>query len=411
MPSVLIRHLYYRVFTAVLLFVLSLLVVLSISGIFTALSQVASHFVPFSTFFYLWLYSVSLLMGYLIPLGVLVGTSQTISQLSYDSELYSLFASGISLHSIYFRLAPLSFLFAGVVLFFTLWLAPFLGRSASEQLDAVIRYASQGNIPTGRFLPITDHVYLYADSFDKKRNEFHDITLISTQKENDSLIVDPAKSTLIVVHARILQTSSEEGGEKIVWELYNGTVHYYKNDKDYTYGRFATSSLRIDNPKIQIKDLTYRSTPTNWLILHTEETGALAELINRILAATSTLMLFLIAFPLGVLRQHSSRFAQAVPTIFVVALYFYGESAVRDGIRIHGSFTHLTLFLLGFFGGGFLWLFFYIEAIGLQDRLVRYTFLLLSGLCAPLKLLFAWLGRHGLNKLLWRKRWLHKKNF
>ena len=276
------------------------------------------------------LYSIPLVMVFVIPMSIMMSILLTFLRMSSDNEIMALKSGGLSIY----RLLPPVILFGLFGLVTTLYITVFVTPRASTAIEDLTFNVAASNIDIGlkerTFNDSFKNVVLYINKFDPKRNEFLDVFI--EDKRQKGFI-----STVVAPRGKLFSEP-----DKFVYHLllYNGTIHQTNLD-DRT-----ANSIGFDFYKLSLNFQDELSSARRRR-RHSAERGLL-ELIQyaksfkvkdkvyyRVLIdlhlkfsiPVACLALGLLAMPLGLHSRSNKRTFGLIMGLFLILIYYLMVSA------------------------------------------------------------------------------------
>ena len=282
-------------------------------------------------------YLMPSLLVYTVPMSVVLAVLIALGRLSADSEIIALKASGISLYQM---MPPFVVLcVAGFVLtaFCTLSLES-LGRrtfrSHAENFSAQhITAALEGGV----FNDAIEGLIIYVQDFDQTTLQVKNI-MISDRR-------DPSQPIVIVAEHGIIL--SGQNNLKLLFKLYDGTIHRSTTKQKYEFAVFKTYQMVLplpgaDNRKgkpVKPRELSLQnlfaqtSTLKKQGLDHNRET---IEINKRFALPFSCLIFGLLGMSLGIYLRRGGRASGFMLSLVIVVLYFLlmnvGEEVSKEGL-------------------------------------------------------------------------------
>lgn len=295
---------------------------------------IVRHSGGFFTVAELFLCSLPPVLGFTLPMAVLVGVLIGLGRLSADSEIVALHASGIGLRRL---LVPIGFVAAGcavITLVMTFWLSPFAIRTLRALEDRLLSsqapYAIQPRVFDERF----PHFILYVQDVEASATRWTGVFLAeagSTDKPSD---VTLAKDAVVVVSPDDTQLELHLGA---------GSTHEYDphDPSKYNVTTFGESDIPIDvspasaGPKNAALTATEESTWALWRARGSNWRDARVEFHRRIAFPAACLVFALLGVPIGVRPRRGGRAAGLILTLVLIGAYYFvfvtGAHAAQQG--------------------------------------------------------------------------------
>ncbi len=280
------------------------------------------HSGGFGTVSLLFLCSLAPVLGFTVPMAVLVGVLIGLGRLSGDSELVALHASGISLRRL---LVPIGFVALACTvgtLAMTFWLSPAslrILRGLEDQLRASqAPYAVQPRVFDERF----PHFVLYVQDVEAAATRWRGVFLAESGGE------DSASEITVASNATI-----RSGGSKnqIDIQLGSGATHEYdpRYANRYNVSTFGQSEIPVDlsNTAASTKTIALTAAEKPMLALLRDRGStwreSRVEFQRRIAFPAACLVFALLGVPIGVRPRRGGRAAGLILTLVLIGSYYF----------------------------------------------------------------------------------------
>lgn len=274
----------------------------------------------------LFLCSVPPVLGFTLPMAVLVGVLIGLGRLSADSEIVALHASGVSMRRL---LLPVGFVALGtafVTLVMTFWLSPLSIRTLRalelSLLSSQAPFAVQPRVFDERF----PRFVLYVQDVEAAATHWRGVFLASTGGTQGSEIT-------IAQDAIIANSPGVEGGKaRLNLHLGTGSTHEYdpRDQERYNVTTFGESDIPVDI------SAPAPATPKTLVITGAEQSirglveargadwkAARVELHRRVAFPAACLVFALLGVPVGVRPRRGGRATGMLLTLVLIGGYYF----------------------------------------------------------------------------------------
>jgi LPS export ABC transporter permease LptF len=273
-------------------------------------------------------------LGFTIPMGVLVGVLIGLGRLSADSEIVALHASGISLRRLLLPIGVIALVAAGGTLLTTFWLSPIAIRTIAaletQLLSSQAPFSVQPRVFDERF----PHFVLYVQDVEAAATRWRGVFLASSSqataafsahlstRQQESAVVTTAEDAQIIV-------GPAQG--QLELDLGRGGTHEYdqQHPDQYNVTTFGETAIPID--------VSLGASPQKTTVLSaTEEpVGALladngpdwrlsrVEFQRRIAFPAACVVFALLGVPIGVRPRRGGRAAGLILTLVLIGGYYF----------------------------------------------------------------------------------------
>lgn len=242
----------------------------------------------------------------LLPLALFVGLLLSVGSLYGDSEMAVLASVGLGPQKLWRPLALVTVTVASVVAVASLWLAPAGARIARDMVETANRSFLVAGLEAGRFLELPGRGgVLYVGELSSDGTRFSQM-FVQTEREGRLDVITAREGELLV-----------EGETGRFLRLHDGfRVEGTPSAKDFRLMRFNQNELRV--PDIQADaaedELEAR---TSRQLLAQADAPARAELHWRIATPLLTLLLGLLALPLGRGEPRQARYGRTLAALLI----------------------------------------------------------------------------------------------
>ncbi|MGA8220107.1 MAG: LptF/LptG family permease [Candidatus Acidiferrales bacterium] len=287
----------------------------------------------------LFLCSVPPVLGFTLPMAVLVGVLIGLGRLSADSEIVALHASGVSMRRL---LLPVGFVAAAtalVTLVMTFWLSPLsiriLRTLEEDLLSSQAPFAVQPRVFDERF----PRFVLYVQDVEAAATHWRGVFLAATGGAQGSEIT-VAQNAIVM-----LNPGKEPNKDRLDLHLGTGTTHEYdpREPEHYSVTTFGESDIPVD---ISAPTPT---TPKTVVITGAEQTirglveargadwrAARVELHRRLAFPAACLVFALLGVPVGVRPRRGGRATGMILTLVLIGGYYFlfvsGAHLAQQGV-------------------------------------------------------------------------------
>jgi len=282
---------------------------------------IVRHSGGFGTVALLFLCAIPPVLGFTLPMAVLVGVLIGLGRLSADSEIVALHASGISLRRLLVPIGFVAICSAGLTLVMTFWLGPASVRTLRVLEDQIrssqAPFAVQPRVFDERF----PRFILYVQDVEAAATHWTGVFLASSGAAGPSSITI-AKDALIIPGPE---------SDQIELHLGAGSTHEYdpSDPNRYNVTTFGQSDIPVDvgaaapNPKSV--PLTEAEQPTLALAETRGARWRLArvELHRRIAFPAACLVFALLGVPIGVRPRRGGRATGMILTLVLIGGYYF----------------------------------------------------------------------------------------
>ncbi|HXQ25562.1 MAG TPA: LPS export ABC transporter permease LptF [Candidatus Acidoferrales bacterium] len=271
-------------------------------------------------------------LGFTLPMAILVGVLIGLGRLSADSEIVALHASGISLRRLLLPVGFVALVTTGATLATTFWLSPAsirtLRRLEAQILSSQAPFAVQPRVFDERF----PRFILYVQDVEAAATRWRGVFLASTGDATGGLVprsADRSQQAITIAEDAMIIIGPSRG--QLELHLGSGSTHEYdpRNPDQYNVTTFGETDLPVD---ISGATLPQRTTP---LSIAEQPVGALlaasgpnwrearVEFQRRIAFPAACLVFALLGVPIGVRPRRGGRAAGLVVTLILIGGYYF----------------------------------------------------------------------------------------
>ncbi|HKC50162.1 MAG TPA: LptF/LptG family permease [Myxococcota bacterium] len=328
-PRLLWRYMFSDILVHALLGLFAITLLLVVSNLLRFMEELAAAGVGLSALGQLVLAILPAYASYALPTALLFGVLLSLGRMSADGEIVAMRASGISgprLLPPALALGLIAAVAAGYLLFEVQPKAAIRIRALMRQLVGSIQV-----VEPGRFLEFGDKL-LYVHSLGDASCPLEGV-LIGSATEGDRSFYAAARCGTM---------ESDTTGNTLGFVLHDGSIHFRDPDPArYRRIRFKTMKTVVDvslytDPRPGTSQLTFKeliavgqlpeSDPDVRRLKGRYGTGVDVQIQRRLAFPFASLLLALIAVPLGLRPMRSGRSAGALTAIVVMALYWLAFS-------------------------------------------------------------------------------------
>jgi LPS export ABC transporter permease LptF/LPS export ABC transporter permease LptG len=264
-------------------------------------------------------------LGFTLPMSMLVGVLIGLGRLSADSEIVALHASGISMRRLLLPIGVLALATAVVTSLMTFWLSPVsiqtLHGLEQALLSSQAPFAVQPRVFDERFPGFV----LYVQDVEAAATHWRGVFLVSTGVAPGSAITIAADATLVAAPGA--------AGEKDRLDLHlgSGSTHEYDSHQPdrYSVTTFGQSDIPVDiasavagasPPELTLSEKSMSA------LLGDGERGrrdARVELQRRLAFPAACLVFALLGVPVGVRPRRGGRATGMILTLVLISGYYF----------------------------------------------------------------------------------------
>jgi len=295
---------------------------------------VVRHSSGFGTVLLLFLCSIPPVLGFTLPMAVLVGVLIGLGRLSADSEIVALHASGISLRRLLVPIGFVAFASAVVTLVMTFWLSPLSIRTLRgleyQLLASQAPFGVQPRVFDERF----PRLVLYVQDVQAAATRWTGVFLADSSLNGGPSNVTLAENALVIANRETRQLELHLG---------SGSTHEYdpRDPEKYNVTTFGESDIPVDlSGSLQV--------PKNPIVSGAEQSvsqliaakgpawrDARVEFHRRIAFPAACLVFALLGVPIGVRPRRGGRAAGLILTLVLIGIYYFvfvtGAHAAQQG--------------------------------------------------------------------------------
>lgn len=328
-PRLLWRYMLRDILLHALLGLFAITLLLVVTNMLRFMEELAAAGVGISSLGQLVLAILPAYASYALPTALLFGVLLSFGRMSADGEIVAMRASGISASRLLppaLALGAIAALGAGYLLWEVQPKAVIRMRALMRQLAGSVQV-----VEPGRFLEFGDKI-LYVHSLGDASCPLEGV-LIGSVAEGD-------RNFYASAHCGTMD--SDASGHTLGFVLHDGSIHFRDPDPArYRRIRFATMTTVVDvsvytDPKPGASQLTFKElvavarlpegSPEQRRLNGRYGTGVDVQIQRRLAFPFASLLLALVAVPLGIRPMRSGRSAGALTAIAVMALYWLAFS-------------------------------------------------------------------------------------
>src|SRR5579863_9474345 len=259
-------------------------------------------------------------LGFTLPMAVLVGVLIGLGRLSADSEIVALHASGISLRRLLLPIGAIASLGAILTLLTTFWLSPLALRTISRLevrlLSSQAPYSVQPRVFDERF----PHLVLYVQDVESAATRWRGVFLAGSGSPSSPSSVTLAQQADIVVDPRTGHLEIHLG---------SGSTHEYdpREPDKYNVTTFGKNDIPVDVPVAGPKSVAVSDAEESVHELLSEKGAgwrdARVEFHRRIAFPAACLVFALLGVSLGVRPRRGGRATGLILTLVLIAAYYF----------------------------------------------------------------------------------------
>ena len=272
-------------------------------------------------------------LGFTLPMAVLVGVLIGLGRLSADSEIVALHASGISLRRLLLPIGAIASLGAILTLLTTFWLSPLALRTISRLevrlLSSQAPYSVQPRVFDERF----PHLVLYVQDVESAALRWRGVFLASTGGAAATIVPHSAKHTneSAITIAENAQIIIGPGRGQVELRLGSGSTHEYDPSQpdQYNVTTFQATDIPVDLSTGALPQkrgtLTTAEQSTASLVMDNGPNwrAARVEFQRRVAFPAACLVFVLLGVPMGVRPRRGGRAAGLILTLILIGGYYF----------------------------------------------------------------------------------------
>jgi lipopolysaccharide export system permease protein len=340
----LIERYLWREFVSTFGAVATILLLISVGGLFTdLLGEITLGKVPASLLLsQLGLRTIEWL-PMLLPLALFIGLLLAIGRLYADSEMAVLFSVGIGPQALFRPMWRLTWPVVLLIACCATWWGPWAAEKAKSMIVAANKSFLIAGLEAGRFVELPGRSgVLYVGEIAQDGNTFGKMFALSERDNRFDLVT--AKTGKLSLEGQTQRILNLEDGYRIEGG---------HDNKAYRMMRFKTNEVRVpDRDQVIDKSMKIRSTMS---LVNDRDPKASSELHWRMAMPLFTIMLALIALPLGRSEPRQARYGRL---IIAVMIYLIGMNLMVVGTNFINEGTlpawlglwwlHVPLFAFAF---------------------------------------------------------------
>ena len=242
----------------------------------------------------------------LLPLALFIGLLLAVGRLYGDSEMAVLSSVGLGPQRLWRPLALVTAVVAGVIAVSSLWLAPTGARIARDMVETAKRSFLVAGLEAGRFIELPGRAgVLYVGELSTDGTKFRQM-FVQSERDGRLDVITATEGELLV-----------KGDTERYLRLRDGfRVEGTLDSKDFRLLRFGQNELRVPDaePDDGADELEARSTRR---LLSQPDAAARAELHWRIATPLLTLVLGVLALPLGRGEPRQARYGRILAALLI----------------------------------------------------------------------------------------------
>ncbi len=272
-------------------------------------------------------------LGFTLPMAVLVGVLIGLGRLSADSEIVALHASGVSLRRLLLPIGAIASLGAILTLLTTFWLSPMalrtIGRLEVRLLSSQAPYSVQPRVFDERF----PHLVLYVQDVASAALRWRGVFLASTGGVAAGIVPQAAKhaneSAITIAENAQIILGPRRG--QLELRLGSGSTHEYdpSHPNQYNVTTFEATDIPVDLSTGELPQkrgaLPIVEQPTASLVFDDGPNwrAARVEFQRRIAFPAACLVFVLLGVPMGVRPRRGGRAAGLILTLILIGGYYF----------------------------------------------------------------------------------------
>ena len=260
----------------------------------------------------------------LLPSAFFFSVLAAVGRLYRDSEMSALYAAGVSRARILEAVLKLALVVALITGAISILGRPWAFRTSYELESRALAKFDLKKMATGEFVNMSGSDYIFiADGLDLDRGQHKGVFL---QKDYDKV----GRSEIIVAETAELPVLNP--GHAMQAEFFNGYNYLLdqRRKQDITL-KFETLIVRLDNQEAQEQYRRKAETTVN--LAQSKEPKDIAEFQWRVTTPVATILLALMAVPLGRWAPRESRMGNVLSAVGIYIGLFAMTSVVRTGIE------------------------------------------------------------------------------
>ena len=355
---IIFRYLFREIYSALLVSVLVVLLVLIASQFIHYLNDAAVGFITFTAVMKIMSLEIPLLLGYLFPLGLFLGILLGLSRLSVDRELIVLFACGMSRIKLLKMILGISLLVVMIITWLMLFEEPRIQQYRRNILQQAMGDLTIDKLIPGRFQYFNqsnNSWVFYSKAIHRSSSTLDDVFFAHRKiMENGDAQWDVLASS----HATEIYRPDQKARFLVFEQGYRTIGVPGKNN--YQIIKYDQYGVRLGYQELSSLGSDVKSMSTYQLLpLVFKQPDAAAEFHWRIAMPISAIILAIIALSLSYTNPRLGRFTKFFPAIIIYIAYgnllFVGREWLAErkinlmwGMWwIHGIFLGIAIILLG----------------------------------------------------------------
>jgi LPS export ABC transporter permease LptF/LPS export ABC transporter permease LptG len=293
---------------------------------------VVRHSAGFGSVMLLFLCTLPPVLGFTIPIGVLVGVLIGLGRLSADSEIVALHASGISLRRLLVPIGFVALITAAATLATTFWLSPLSWRTIQRLEAQLLSSQATFSVAPRVFDERFPNFVLYVQDVEASATQWHGVFLASTGDDKANVLSrsgNRSKQSSITI-AQDAQIIVGPGKGQLELRLGSGSTHEYdpRDQQQYNVTTFGDTDIPID---VSAAAVPKKDSPLSNVeqsvsaLLANNGPGwreARVEFQRRLAFPAACLVFALLGVPMGVRPRRGGRAAGLILTLALVGGYY-----------------------------------------------------------------------------------------
>ncbi len=242
----------------------------------------------------------------LLPLALFIGLLLAVGRLYGDSEMAVLSSVGLGPQRLWRPLALVTTVVAGIIAVSSLWLAPTGARIARDMVETAKRSFLVAGLEAGRFIELPGRAgVVYVGELSTDGTRFRKM-FVQSERDGRLDVITASEGELIV----------KDETERFLRLRDGFRVEGTLDSKDFRLLRFGQNELRVPDaePEEGADELEARSTRR---LLAQGDAAARAELHWRIATPLLTLVLGVLALPLGRGEPRQARYGRILAALLI----------------------------------------------------------------------------------------------
>ncbi len=281
-------------------------------------------------------YLLPTLLVYTVPMSVVLAILIALGRLSADSEIIALKASGVNLYQMlppFIVLCLMGFLLTALC---SISLEPLGKRALRNSMNNIGAQHIAASLEGGVFNDAIKGLIIYVQEFDQSSLQVKKIMLSDRRNPSQPVVI-------VAEHGIIL---SDQNNQRLLFKLYDGSIHRSNPEQKYEYAVFDTYQMLLplpganekENKPLKQKELSLpklieqMASLKNQGLLYRRE---LTEINRRFALPFSCLIFGLLGLSLGVYLRRGGRASGFMLSLIIVLLYYLlfnlGEEIAKGG--------------------------------------------------------------------------------